>query len=414
MGQPPPTPAPQPTAPPATTPGAAPTGSPTVVATQPTKQLRIGCAVSLSGIFAAGAQATIVTNYKLWAHDVNNAGGIKLEDGRYEIELIWADDQSNPEECICQVQRLITQEKVDLLIPPYSTGINHAVAPIFHQNGYPQPAVATWVTEEDARNFPYFWSFLGRPEQYAEDGIVALLNHLVNQGKIGKRIAMPYVDAEFALDFVKPLRPALRAAGFQIVYDQGYPMEISDMQSILTEIMRLEPDAVVGITYPNDTMLYPPAMKVLGFNPKVLFLANGPNYYFFLGTYNEDAEGVMGLGGIDVRNTEIVGYYKRYRAFTNDEADRWGGHVYYIVGQVIQQALERVGKFDRKAVAEEIKNGTFQTIMGPVKLTGNAFLGNWLVGQWQRQPDGSLEYVALMPRDRSGVEPLVPKPNWKS
>ncbi len=409
-----PTPAPQ------ATPTPAPAGqqpateaTPTVAATQPTKTLRIGCAVSLSGIFAAGAQATIVNCYKLWQKDVNEAGGIQLSDGRYMVEIIWADDQSSPEECIRQTQRLITQEKVDLLIPPYSTGINHAVAPIYHQNGYPQPAVATWVTEDDARRFPYFVSFLGRPEQYAEEGIVGLLTYLNQQGKIGKRVAMPYVDAEFALDFVKPLRPALQAAGFEIVYDQGYPMEVGDMQSIVTEIQRLNPDAIVGITYPNDTMLYVPPMKVLGYNPPVLFLANGPNYYFFLGTYGEDAEGVMGLGGIDVRNQQIVDFYNRYREFTGEEADRWGGHVYYVVGQVIQQALERVGKVDRQAVAEEIKNGTFDTIMGPVKLTGNAFLGNWLIGQWQRQPDGKLEYVAIMPRDRAAAEPLVPKPNWK-
>jgi hypothetical protein len=52
--------------------------------------------------------------------------------------------------------------------------------------------------------------------------------------------------------------------------------------------------------------------------------------------------------------------------------------------------------------------------MGQVKLTGNAFLGNWLIGQWQRQSDGKLEYVAIMPRDRASAEPLVPKPKWKS
>lgn len=422
-GQATPTQAPQPTpttAPAGQQPSATPTpgteagATPTVVATQPTKTLRIGCAVSLSGVFAAGAQETIVNCYKLWQKDVNDAGGIQLSDGRYMVEIIWADDQSNPEECIRQVQRLITQEKVDLLIPPYSTGINHAVAPIFHQNGYPQPAVATWVTEEDAKRFPYFVSFLGRPEQYAEQGIVELLKYLNGQGKIGKRVAMPYVDAEFALDFVKPLRPALQAAGFEIVYDQGYPMEISDMQSIITEIMRLNPDAVVAISYPNDSMLYVPPMKVLGYNPPVFFAANGPNYFFFLGTYGEDAEGVMGLGGIDVRNKQIVDFYNRYKEMHGTEADRWGGHVYYTVGQVIQQALERVGKVDRKAIGDEILNGTFDTIMGPVKLTGNAFLGNWLIGQWQRQPDGKLEYVAIMPRDRAGAEPLVPKPKWKS
>ena len=52
--------------------------------------------------------------------------------------------------------------------------------------------------------------------------------------------------------------------------------------------------------------------------------------------------------------------------------------------------------------------------MDQVKLTGNAFLGNWLIGQWLRQSDGKLEYVAIMPRDRASAEPLVPKPWWKS
>ncbi len=55
-------------------------------------------------------------------------------------------------------------------------------------------------------------------------------------------------------------------------------MEIGDMQSIITQIQRLEPDAIIAITYPNDTMLYVPAMKVLGYNPPVFFAANGPNY----------------------------------------------------------------------------------------------------------------------------------------
>ncbi|MCS7256194.1 MAG: twin-arginine translocation signal domain-containing protein, partial [Thermomicrobium sp.] len=96
-----PTPAPQatPTTAPAgqqpaasPTQGAAPAASPTVVSTQPTKTLRFGCAVSLSGPLAAGADVTIVASYKLWQRDVNEAGGFQLSDGRYMIDIIWADD----------------------------------------------------------------------------------------------------------------------------------------------------------------------------------------------------------------------------------------------------------------------------------------------------------------------------------
>jgi branched-chain amino acid transport system substrate-binding protein len=302
----------------------------------------------------------------LWTKDVNEAGGIELSDGTYTIALVEYDDQSSPEEAIKAIQRLVDQDKVDLLLPPWGTAMNLAIAPVFHQLGYPLLGVANLSDKSPdlAKQRPGYFSFLGTSSQYSE-AIADLLGDFAAQGKIGKRVALPYVDAEFALDFVKPFRPALQAAGFEIVYDQGYPMEVSDMQSIVTEIMRLNPDAVIGITYPNDTMLYVPPMKVLGFDPPLLFLANGPNYYFFYGTYADDAEGVMGLGGIDVRNQQLVDFSKRFAAFNGTEADRWGGHVYYVVGQVIQQAFERVGKIDRKAIGDEILKGTFDYDHGP-------------------------------------------------
>ncbi len=416
-----PTPAPQPTPTPAAAgqqPAATPTppspaATPTVVETLPKKKLRFGYAVALSGPLAAGAVGP-VNSAKMWVDDVNAAGGIRLEDGVYEVELLLADDQSNPEECIRQVQRLITQEKVDFFFAPYGTGLNHAVAPLLHQNGYPQPAVATWVTEEDARRFPYYVSYLGRPEQYAEEGIIGLLKYLADQGKIGRRVAIPYVDAEFGLLFVTPLRPALQAAGFEIVYDQGYPMEIGDMQPIMSDIMQRNPDAVIALSYPADTMLFIPAMKVLGFNPAVFYAGVGTQFSFFKNAYGDDIEGIFSMGGIDPNNQKLLTHMRRYRERFNDEIDRWGGPLYYAVGEIYQQALERIGKVDRRAVAEEIKNGTFDTVVGPITLTGNAFLGNWLVGQWQRLPDGTLEFLGIMPRERSRVEPIAPKPQWKS
>lgn len=99
---------------------------------KPAKTLRIGFAISKSGPYAAGAGITIYPNYILWTKDVNEAGGIELSDGTYTIELVEYDDQSSPEEAIKAIQRLVDQDKVDLLLPPWSTAMNLAVAPVFH------------------------------------------------------------------------------------------------------------------------------------------------------------------------------------------------------------------------------------------------------------------------------------------
>ena len=50
---------------------------------------------------------------------------------------------------------------------------------------------------------------------------------------------------------------------------------------------------------------------------------------------------------------------------------------------MLQQAIERVGKFDRAAVIKELQTGTFQTIVGPIKLKDNRYTETWYLGQWQ-------------------------------
>jgi hypothetical protein len=98
--------------------------------------IRIGYAISLSGPFAPGAQSTSWSQYKLWAKDVNDAIHLKYEK-KVPVELIEYDDRSQPDEVIKLVERLILQDKVDLVLPPWGTHMNLAVAPIINKHEYP-------------------------------------------------------------------------------------------------------------------------------------------------------------------------------------------------------------------------------------------------------------------------------------
>ncbi|GBD20416.1 Leucine-specific-binding protein [bacterium HR28] len=414
-GQATPTPAPQPspTSAPAQQPSPTPTTAaaptPTVVATQPKKTLRVGFAISKSGPYAAGAGITIYPNYVLWAKDVNDAGGIKLSDGVYTVELIEYDDQSSPEEAIKAIQRLVNQDKVDLLLPPWGTAMNLAVAPVFHQLGYPQLGVANLSdkTPELVKQWPGYFSFLGTSSQYSE-AVADLLSDLANQGKIGKKVALIYVDDAFGLELSEAARKKFKATGFELVYDQGYPLGTTDFQPILTDIKQRQPDAFVACSYPADTLTLPEAAMVVDFNPPVFLTAVGTAFPVYVGKFGQNAEGVMGLGGIDPKAPGLMDYYKRHKEVTGQDPDRWGSPVCYASLQVLQQALERVGKVDRQAVAREVATGSFQTIIGTVKLEGNIYYGNWLLGQWQNG-----EFLALWPKNKAAATPIVPKPAWK-
>src|SRR6478735_3150681 len=125
--------------------------------------VKIGYAISRTGPAAGGAAVTTIPNYELWVKEVNAAGGLKLGDKRVPIEVIQYDDRSSAEEAAKALDRLITQDKVDFILPPWGTGLNLAVGPILNKAGYPHLA-ATSVTDrapELAKRWPNSFWLLG-------------------------------------------------------------------------------------------------------------------------------------------------------------------------------------------------------------------------------------------------------------
>jgi branched-chain amino acid transport system substrate-binding protein len=101
--------------------------------------IKIGYAVAKTGPNATGAGITTIPNYELWVKDVNAAGGLTMPDGsKRMIEVIEYDDRSSNEDLVRAIERLATKDKVDLILPPWGTGSNLAIAPLMDRFGYPQ------------------------------------------------------------------------------------------------------------------------------------------------------------------------------------------------------------------------------------------------------------------------------------
>jgi len=166
--------------------------------------IKIGWAISKTGPFAAGAGVTTLPNYQVWVKDVNDAGGINVGGKKLKIEVIEYDDRSNSEEMIKAVERLATQDKVDFILPPWSTGMNLAAAPIFNKLGYPQLAVTANTNQalELTKRWPNLTFWLGLPSEIV-DGIVETFAKLEKDGKINKKIAMIAVGSPPELRFTQ-------------------------------------------------------------------------------------------------------------------------------------------------------------------------------------------------------------------
>lgn len=382
-------------------------------AAQAQTSVKIGYAISRTGPNAGGAAVSTIPNYDLWVKEVNAAGGLKIGDKRLPIEVVQYDDRSSAEEAARALERLISQDKVDFILSPWGTGLNLAVGPILNKAGYPHLA-ATAVTDrapELAKRWPNSFWLLGTSAD-ASKTLVDLLVKLRTEGKIGDTVAMTSIADGFGIDLSAAARPALTAAKFKLVYDKTYPIGTQDLGPIVNEAKGLNPDVFIAFSYPPDTLAITEQSRIAGFNPKVFYTGVGTAFPLFRQKFGANAEGVMGIGGWSGDSPAIKDYLARHKAAAANgaEPDRWASAVTYASLQMLQQAIERVGKIDRAAVIQDLQTGTFDTVIGKIKLENNMPTKYWWVGQWQGG-----EFYGIGPAANEGARSaVVPKPAWKA
>ena len=363
-------------------------------------KIKIGLAISKTGQNTPGAQGTVTPNYRLWISELQAAGGITIKKTgkKVPVELIEYDDRSQSEEVVRLTERLINEDKVDIMLSPWGTAFNAAVAPLLARAGFPHLAV-TFTVEDPTRftkRWPSMFVFTGSTALYAE-GIVEVLSSMRSRGNIGSNIAMVGVSDQFGLELSSAGRKAFQKAGFKLVMDKMYPFGSQDLAGIITEASRANPDAFVAFSYPPDTMGLTEQARALNFNPKVFYAAVATAFPAYRQRFGKNVEGVFGPGGWNANSPEIKGFLERFKKANNgQEPDRWASPIVYVSLQMLQQAIERVG-LDKKALVREIGTGTFDTILGPTKLVNQQLPVQYVVAQWQ---DG--EFNAVWPQSSPG------------
>jgi branched-chain amino acid transport system substrate-binding protein len=373
--------------------------------------IKIGYAISKTGPNAGGAGITTLPNYQLWVKDVNEAGGIKVGDKKLKIEVVEYDDRSSSEEAVRAVERLATQDKVDFLLPPWGTANNLAVGPIFDRYGYPQLA-GTSVTDKApalAKRWPNSYWLLGTGSEYAE-ALVGLLVQLRKDGKIGDTIAMASIADGFGIELSNAGRAAFEKHNFKLVFNETYPLGTQDLAPIINKAKALNPDVFVAFSYPPDTIGLTAQAQTLGFNPKIFYAGVGVAFPIYKKRFGDATAGVISLGGVNASSDRVKDYIARHAKVVGQEPDRWASLATYASLQALQQAIEKAGTIDRKAVAKELASGSFDTILGTFSFDKESrkIPGLFAVGQWQ-----SGEFVGLFPTDKEGAaKPTFPKPDW--
>jgi branched-chain amino acid transport system substrate-binding protein len=385
-------------------------GLPAVARAQAPKSIRIGYAVALSGPYAPGAQSTTWSQYKLWAKDVNDAGGIMLKkyNAKVPVELIEYDDRSQIEEAIRLVERLILNDKVDLVLAPWGTATNLAVAPVVNKHEYPvihYTASAMRVRQLGPR-WPYsFWALV-QPDTGTAP-LAEMVAKLKAEGKSKGRVALMHVADQLGVEMNNAMVDACKKQGVEVVYNKSYPLGASDLQPQIREVMALDPDGFFCFSYPTDTFMVTEQSQVLGFSPPIFYTGVGTPFPAYKAKFGAKANGVLLYGAIDVTAPGQKEYIERHRAMYNRGVEI-GSIGTYATMQILQKAVEQAGEIDRKKIRDAIAGGTFETVADIYKFTDQVHQDAWAVGQWQGD-----EVVGVYPANKRGARPLMfPKPKW--
>src|SRR5690606_24469891 len=155
--------------------------------------VRIGYTMARTGPWTGGAQTSQEPNFLLWAEQQNAAGGLDVKGVRRRIELISSDDRSDVETVVRTYEKLMGSDKVDLVLPPWGSNANFAVAPLANRFGYPFLAPTALSKRLVELKLPYFFLLLQQPKPMCD----ALVDMLKANG--AKTVACIYVDDLFGL-----------------------------------------------------------------------------------------------------------------------------------------------------------------------------------------------------------------------
>ncbi len=177
--------------------------------------IKVGFSMALTGGVAQNGKQLIIA-LELWRDDVNAKGGLL---GR-PVELVYYDDQSNPANVPGIYTKLITVDKVDLLLGPYATNMAAPAMPVIMEHNMMTISMLAIAVNRHFNYSRYFDMVPVGPE-----GMKAFSRGFFELAAAQKpkpqTVAILAADAEFSKTSADGAKENAAANGLKVIYDQS-------------------------------------------------------------------------------------------------------------------------------------------------------------------------------------------------
>jgi branched-chain amino acid transport system substrate-binding protein len=331
--------------------------------------ITIGFSMELTGPFAVVGKTGLLA-FQIWAEDINKKGGLL---GR-PVKLVYYDDQSNPANVPGIYEKLISIDKVDLLISSYGTNLTAPAMPVAIQHNRLFFGLFA-LAANDNFHYPKYFSMLPfgpTPVQTFAEGYFDLA---AAQNPKPTTVAIVATDAEFQHKAAESAREHAKRTGIKIVYDRAYPPNTVDFTPIVNAIQAAHPDMVYVSTYPSDTVGFLRAVGEVGLDTRML--GGGLAGLQAAAIKTQLGEAANGITNVDLwepvptmQFPGVADFLKEYQAQAPAQGIDPLGYFLppfaYSELQVLGDAVEATKSLDAEKLADYMHKTAFHTIEGDI------------------------------------------------
>jgi len=361
--------------------------------------IRIGASLSLTGTYAKLGKNQH-EGYQLCIKELNAKGGLL---GR-KLDLVVYDDQSLPPTAVRLYEKLITEDKVDAVMGPYSSPVSEAAANVTEKYKKVMVAPLAATTSIFKKGRKYIFMVISPAEGYLE----GLVDMAAKRGL--KTVAIVNEDTLFSKAAASGAVELAKKKGLQVVFTEAYPKGNTDFSALLTKLRAANPDVVAAATYFDDAVALTRQMKELAVSPKMFGVTVGGDLPEFYDTLKQNAEYIYGATQWEPAlpypgQNEFLDVYRK--EFGHDpsyhSAAGYAGCVVYAEG------VKRAGGLDSDKVREALLKLETRTMFGDYKVDGDGFqlAHKMALFQWQ---DGKKHTV--WPDELASAKTRFPTPSW--
>ncbi len=338
--------------------------------------IKVGMTVSLTGVYAAPGKAEL-SGAQMWATDVNGRGALLGRD----VEIVYYDDKSDATTSAQLYERLINEDKVDLLLGPYSSELTLAASTVAEKYNFPMVATGAADGHIWARGYKNIFGIDAPAREYMK----LLIESAASAGL--KRLALIYADSDFPREVAAGVRDLARNHNMDIVFDETYSRNSTDFSDRLRLMKAGKPDLVIGATYLEDSIAIVRAAKQVQLSPKAMAFTVGPSLREFGNALGPDANGVLGVVSW-IRSAHLPMARDFSYRYKKKHGTNPGPHVAYGYGggQVLEAAVRLADTLDKDAVREQLLTMKFRSLLGHYNVdeTGRQMAKSIYVLQWQK------------------------------